>query len=184
MWPGAKNFFGPQGKDMTKQSSDNEPSFNFSVFIQELESQWALFNRFPMGVDDLLKWANRAGLLPIADREEESARLMQDATRFFLFYNPICEDETLAFALAREIGRFYLRERQVGPEHEWAANIIAHLSIYPTRYVRKTFGVEEPDHDLTWQVLVEITSSRKLEEYDERLYSYTRFLKRTGALPL
>lgn len=169
---------------MANQSSDKRPPFNFSEFLQELESEWALFNRFPMGVNDLLKWANRAGLLPIADRKEESARLMRDVSRSFLFYNPICEDETLAFALAREIGRFFLHERQAGSEREWAANVIAHLSIYPTRYVRKTFGVEEPDHDLTWQVLVEITSSRELEEYDERLYSYTRFLKRTGALPL
>jgi len=169
---------------MASQPADKKPSFNFSQFVQDLESQWALFNRFPMGVNDLLKWANQAGLLPIADRKEESARLVQDVSRFFLFYNPICEDEILAFALAREIGRFYLLERRAGPEREWAANVIAHLSIYPTRYVRKTFGVEEPDHDLTWQVLVEITSSRELEEYDERLYSYTRYLKRTGALPL
>jgi hypothetical protein len=169
---------------MAGQASDRELSFSFSEFIEELESQWTLFNRFPMGVNDLLKWANRAGLLPIADRKEESARLMRDISRSFLFYNPICDDEVLAFALAREVGRFYLNERGVGPDHDWAANVIAHLSIYPTRYVRKTFGVEEPDHDLTWSVLMEITSSRELEEYDERLYSYTRYLKRTGALPL
>jgi hypothetical protein len=160
------------------------PELKFSDFLQSLESEWTLFNRFPMGVNDLLKWANRAGLLPIADRKEESARLMQDVSRSFLFYNPICEDETLAFALAREIGRHYLREKKADAEHEWVANIIAHLSIYPTRYVRKTFGVEEPDPDLTWQVLIEITSSQEFEEYDERLYSYTRYLKRTGALPL
>jgi hypothetical protein len=165
-------------------SSSNRSEFNFSVFIMDLEAEWTLFNRFPMGVNDLLKWANRAGLLPIADRKEESARLMQDVSRSFLFSNPICEDEILAFSLAREIGRHYLRERRAQAEHEWAANIIGHLSIYPTRYVRKTFGVEEPDQDLTWQVLVEITSSREFEEYDERLYSYTRYLKRTGALPL
>ncbi|MDA8164320.1 MAG: hypothetical protein M0017_04735 [Desulfobacteraceae bacterium] len=169
---------------MAGRSSEGRPSFTFAEFIRELESQWTMFNRLPMGVNDLLKWANRAGLLPIADRKEEAARLMRDVSRSFLFYNPICDDDLLAFALAREIGRFYLNERQAGPEHDWAANVVAHLSIYPTRYVHKTFGVEEPDNDLTWNVLMEITSSRDLEEYDERFYSYTRYLKKTGALPL
>jgi hypothetical protein len=162
------------------------PDFEFTEFLKDLETEWTLFNRFPMGVNDLLRWSNRAGLLPVADCQEESARLMPDAARSFLFYNPLCEDEILAFALAREIGRHYLRERGGRPELDWAASIVAHLSIYPTRYVRKVFGIEEQDLDLdpTWQVLVEITSPREFEEYDERLYSYTRYLRKTGALPM
>ena len=158
------------------------PQSNLSSFIQELESKWTLFNRFPMDVNDLLRWANQIGVLPIADRKQESARLVNEVSRAFLFYNPLCEDEGLAFALAREIGRYYLQKWDTDLDQEWAANVIGHLSIFPTRYVRKTFGVEEPSTDLTWQVLVEITSPGEFQEYDERLYAYTRYLKRLGAL--